>query len=79
MCDCRKPKPKMLLDAARYHDIDLTKSLMIGDSECDVLAGKNAGCTSVLIRDTARNDLSITPTSADYIVENLLEAAKLFT
>jgi D-glycero-D-manno-heptose 1,7-bisphosphate phosphatase len=79
VCDCRKPKPKMLLDAARYHDIDLTKSLMIGDSECDILAGKNAGCTSVLIRDTAGNDLPITPTGADYIVENLLEAAKLFT
>ena len=43
-CNCRKPAPGMLLDAARAHRIDLSASWMIGDSETDVEAGRNAGC-----------------------------------
>ena len=43
-CDCRKPKPGMLLRAAKDYNIDLENSYMIGDSENDVLAGINAGC-----------------------------------
>ena len=48
-CDCRKPKPGMLLKAAEQYNIDLSKSWMIGDGENDVLAGKNAGCRTVLL------------------------------
>ena len=48
-CDCRKPKPGMLLEAARDYNIDLSKSWMIGDSEKDVRAGKTAGCKTILI------------------------------
>lgn len=48
-CNCRKPKPGMLLQAAKDFNIDLTKSWMIGDSENDILAGKNAGCQVLLI------------------------------
>jgi D-glycero-D-manno-heptose 1,7-bisphosphate phosphatase len=43
-CDCRKPKPGLLLQAAKNFNIDLSQSIMIGDSERDVEAGKNAGC-----------------------------------
>jgi D-glycero-D-manno-heptose 1,7-bisphosphate phosphatase len=43
-CVCRKPRPGMILEAAREHDIDLTASWMIGDSDIDIAAGKNAGC-----------------------------------
>jgi len=78
-CDCRKPKPKMLLNAAKQHNIDLTQSLMIGDSEVDMQAGKNAGCTSLLIRNgctDSTNTASIT--MMDYVVKDLLEAARLF-
>lgn len=50
-CDCRKPKPGMLLRAAREWNIDLSKSYMIGDSSRDVEAGKAAGCRTILIRD----------------------------
>ncbi len=51
-CTCRKPKPGMLLEAARAHDIDLAASWMIGDSEKDVEAGKRAGCrTARLIKN----------------------------
>lgn len=50
VCDCRKPKPGMLLAAARDHGLDLTRSWMIGDKLCDVAAGAAAGCTTVLVR-----------------------------
>lgn len=43
-CDCRKPKPGMLLQAAKDFNIDLSQSIMIGDSEHDVKAGEIAGC-----------------------------------
>ncbi|MBQ8093060.1 MAG: HAD-IIIA family hydrolase [Clostridia bacterium] len=48
-CECRKPKPGMLLTAAHDYNIDLEKSWMIGDMESDILAGKAAGCKTVFI------------------------------
>ena len=48
-CSCRKPKPGMLLEAAKKWDIDLSESFMIGDSWKDIEAGRNAGCTTLLI------------------------------
>ena len=49
-CECRKPKPGLLLQAAKDFNIDLSQSYMIGDSERDVEAGKSAGClNSILI------------------------------
>jgi D-glycero-D-manno-heptose 1,7-bisphosphate phosphatase len=49
-CDCRKPAPGMLLDAAAELDIDLAASWMIGDTDGDVLAGAAAGCQTILIQ-----------------------------
>jgi len=48
-CDCRKPIPGMLLEAARKHNIDLTASFMVGDRWRDIDAGYNAGCKTILI------------------------------
>ena len=48
-CECRKPKPGMLLQAAQEMDIDLSQSWMIGDGLTDVLAGQGAGCKTILI------------------------------
>ena len=48
-CDCRKPKPGMLLKAAEDFHIDLSQSWMIGDGENDIKAGIAAGCKTVLI------------------------------
>ncbi|MEE1597466.1 HAD-IIIA family hydrolase [Acidaminococcus fermentans] len=48
-CECRKPKPGMLLQAARDYNIDLTSSWMIGDDQRDIRAGINAGCHTALI------------------------------
>lgn len=52
VCECRKPKAGLLLKAAKDFNIDLSQSWMIGDSENDVLAGKNAGCKTALIGET---------------------------
>jgi histidinol-phosphate phosphatase family protein len=48
-CDCRKPRPGMLLEAAHRHNIDLGNSFMIGDRWRDIEAGYNAGCKTILI------------------------------
>jgi D-glycero-D-manno-heptose 1,7-bisphosphate phosphatase len=48
-CDCRKPKPGLLLTAARDFGIDLTCSYMVGDRRCDVEAGQRAGCKTFYI------------------------------
>lgn len=51
-CDCRKPKPGMLLKAAEDYNIDLHQSWMVGDKESDLLAGKAAGCKCVQVNET---------------------------
>lgn len=48
-CDCRKPKPGMLLKAAEDFNIDLSQSWMVGDGENDIKAGIEAGCHTALI------------------------------
>lgn len=52
-CECRKPKPGMLLKAAGDFNIDLTRSWMIGDGENDIKAGNAAGCRTILIGDSS--------------------------
>lgn len=57
-CDCRKPKPGLLLQAAKDFNIDLSESYMTGDSHRDVEAGENAGVKkSILIKENNENAL----------------------
>ena len=64
-CDCRKPKPGMLLQAKADFNIDLEQSFMVGDSENDIKAGKAAGCKTVLINKGSFGQ--------DYTLHNLSE------
>jgi len=48
-CACRKPKPGLLMEAARAYNIDLGRSFMVGDRWSDVVAGHAAGCRTILI------------------------------
>jgi D-glycero-D-manno-heptose 1,7-bisphosphate phosphatase len=48
-CNCRKPAPGMLLEAAQRHGIDLRSSWIVGDSEIDMQAGKSAGCKTARV------------------------------
>ncbi len=50
LCTCRKPAPGLLLQAAAEHDLDLTRSIMIGDNLSDLQAGWAAGCQSALVQ-----------------------------
>lgn len=47
-CECRKPKPGLLLRASREMNIDLKNSVFLGDNESDALAGRAAGCATIL-------------------------------
>lgn len=49
-CDCRKPKPGLLLSASEFFDIDLSQSIFIGDSESDIEAAKAAGVFPILLK-----------------------------
>jgi D-glycero-D-manno-heptose 1,7-bisphosphate phosphatase len=69
-CSCRKPEPGMLFAAAAEHQIDLTSSWMIGDSEKDVGAGRSAGCrTARILRPGATAN-----GNANVLARSLLEA-----
>lgn len=70
-CSCRKPEIGMLKQAQKYFNLDLTKSIMIGDHDKDIEAGKRAGCTTILVRNS-KYDIIQKP---DIIVNDLLEAA----
>lgn len=58
-CECRKPKPGMLLKAAEKYNIDLAHSWMVGDGENDICAGKAAGCKTALIGNTKHEKYKI--------------------
>lgn len=74
----RKPGPGLLLRAAREHDIDLSRSWMIGDRLSDTLAGRNAACQrSVLVRDVSRQAREAPCASVDFVVDDLPQAARL--
>ena len=70
-CNCRKPKPGMLLDAARERGIDLSQSIMIGDRWRDIEAGQAVGCSTILIG--GKNDQE-KPSTPHKIVRSLQEA-----
>jgi D-glycero-D-manno-heptose 1,7-bisphosphate phosphatase len=71
-CDCRKPRPGMLFEAAREYDIDLGASWIIGDSQADLDAGRAAGCKTALL--TNNNEKK--PVQADVVGRSLLEAVQ---
>lgn len=73
-CDCRKPKPGMLLRAAQELGIDLAQSWMVGDRWRDVDCGHAAGCRTVFIDYGYAEAMRQTP---DFNVKNLLEAAQV--
>jgi len=76
----RKPKPGMLLEGAKDHDIDLAQSYMVGDNIGDIQAGNAAGVRTVMVRtgygtehQARLSDLDVQPIA---VCDNLLEAVK---
>lgn len=71
-CDCRKPKPGLLLSVAKKYNIDLSQSWMIGDSKADVESGMKAGCHTAFIGDGLWGQ-DVTVESLSEFVEKIME------
>jgi D-glycero-D-manno-heptose 1,7-bisphosphate phosphatase len=75
-CDCRKPKPKFLLEAALTYGLDLSRCFMIGDRPTDLQAGINAGTKTILVLTGAGRDTIAKPeVNADFVAEDIGQAA----
>src|ERR1039458_1654379 len=72
-CECRKPKPTLLLRAARDFKVDLANSHMVGDRESDIMAGVNAGTKTILVKTA--NTPVVSP-EATYTASSLIDAVK---
>jgi len=81
-CECRKPRPGLLLQAVKDMDINLSESWVVGDGLTDVMAGKNAGCRTILL-GSMKCELCLLMDEEgarpDFIISNLFEIAKLVT
>ncbi len=79
-CDCRKPKPGLILRAAKDLGLDLSKCYMVGDGLTDVKAGRSVGCKPILIGDL-KCDLcrlmKYMEAKPDFIVSSLLHASQI--
>ena len=72
-CDCRKPKPGMLLAAVRDLSIDLSRSFAVGDRWRDIEAGRRAGCRTILID---HGYLELHPSGMDFETRSLQSAVE---
>ncbi|MBF0595692.1 MAG: HAD family hydrolase [Candidatus Omnitrophica bacterium] len=71
-CTCRKPKPGMMIDAAQKWGIDLRASFVVGDQWKDVDAGKNSGCSTILLSSCYNQGVA-----ADFIIDEISSAADI--
>jgi D-glycero-D-manno-heptose 1,7-bisphosphate phosphatase len=80
-CNCRKPKPGMLEDASKKYGIDPKTTYFVGDDKKDILAGRSAGCKTVLVLSgkSSREDAAKWEEKPDYIFKDLLEAVNWLT
>lgn len=76
-CDCRKPKPSMILQAERELGLDLSRSWYVGDKKEDVLCGHAAGVRTILVLSgkTAAYDPTLFLVAPDFVASDLREAA----
>jgi histidinol phosphatase-like enzyme len=77
-CTCRKPLPGMLLKAAEELALDLSRSVMVGDSQRDIEAGRAAGCTTVAVASGKHStpEIDAWETQADQTLQDLREASE---
>jgi D-glycero-D-manno-heptose 1,7-bisphosphate phosphatase len=73
--NCRKPAPGMVLEAARDHDVDLSRSFLIGDKEIDVECAHNAGVRAIRVRTGF--DKMTDSSCADWVAKDLPTAAEI--
>jgi D-glycero-D-manno-heptose 1,7-bisphosphate phosphatase len=77
-CDCRKPRPGLLLNAAKENAVDLEGSWMIGDILNDIEAGNSAGCRTILIDNDNETEWLLNEKRTPlFTVHNMMEAARI--
>jgi D-glycero-D-manno-heptose 1,7-bisphosphate phosphatase len=80
-CECRKPLPGLLFQAQRKYNIDLSKTIMVGDSAKDIECARNAGCGKAVLVKTGKDNqaehiMKTKEIVADFTANNLRDAAK---
>jgi D-glycero-D-manno-heptose 1,7-bisphosphate phosphatase len=80
-CDCRKPEPGLIYQAQKKYGIDLTTAVMVGDSAKDIECACRAGCGTVVLVKSGKEDdvasvLKARKIRVDYVAKNLYEAAE---
>ena len=83
VCECRKPRSGLLLQAAKEHDLILSTSIVIGDRITDIIAGKGVVCRTVLVQTGKHLSAPIETVEpidesviADYVCKDLMEAVE---
>ncbi len=80
-CDCRKPKPGLLLNAIAENNIDIQQSWMIGDSNSDIVAGKNAGVKTIYVTagggSGSKHEKEHSEAKPDFSASDLLNAVNI--
>ena len=78
-CSCRKPKTGLIRQAQKEFNLDLKKSWLIGDKTSDILAGKNAGCRTILVKTGFAGEDGLFNIKPDFEISNLEKAVKIIT
>lgn len=76
VCDCRKPKPGMLLKASAELDIDLSASYVVGDTTRDIELARRCGATGILVRTGYGKDMAVSEIQPAYVADDILDAAR---
>ena len=76
-CDCRKPGTGLIMKARNEFNLDLKKSYFVGDQTSDILAGRESGCRTILVKTGYGGKDGAYPAKPDFFVRNLLEAVNV--
>ena len=75
-CDCRKPKPGMLLQAKIKHSVDMANSWLIGDKEADIVAANSAGISNTILVKSGHK-ISKGDSNAKYILDSIQQSSQV--
>ena len=76
ICECRKPKPGMLLSAKHKHNIDMSKSWMIGDKSADIIAANNSGISNTILVKSG-HQINESLSKAKFIIDSIIDSKKI--
>jgi D-glycero-D-manno-heptose 1,7-bisphosphate phosphatase len=77
-CNCRKPKPGMLLNAKHKHNINMQNSWIIGDKEADIIAGISSGITNTILVKSGHK-IDELNSKAKFIIDSIQQTNKIIT